>query len=189
LLYLQSTRFSEAQQFTVFIKEHDHYADILEEIIKSHPKSVDILSAGLASRYEFIVDLIELGIPVRVLIQGGGVAIDKEDSIRSRSMIDSILHSSTQDAHRYLEIRESTRIVSLRAIIIRHERFNQSSAIVSWYIYSNGGKIIGSRNPAIMVFGTNRDAHPILNFAIKEFNDAWDSSESNVILPAKGDQN
>jgi hypothetical protein len=89
-----------------------------------------------------------------------------------------------QEVCRYLEIRSSNFVVTLRAILATHKDPARSFALVSWYTYDATGALLGHANPCIFVDGATRDGHTLLQHVSDFFDERWDACSGRELQPA-----
>lgn len=177
LLYLQLDRRAQSTQAIVVSKEQDAYRDFLVSARASEVASIDIISAGISARYQFIQEALSCRVPVRVLIQGKNCAVDKADAERCDSFIELIERQIPKELKHLFEVRSALSIVSLRALILRQKSGSVGKAVISWYTYDGAGKVAGHLNPSIILDEGARYLDPLRWFVALEFDKEWETAE------------
>lgn len=185
ILYVTLSMSRKDLPFDVYTRENDFYSELLNKIKRDRPESVHIMSAGLSSRYQFIMNLLELHVPLRILIQVEDIAIDKTDAKRVYSFLDVITRTLPALADKYLEVRAMKNIVSMRAIIVNYRKVSDTKLTLSWYTYDYQNKVLGHYNPSLILNGISSKTEFLYEFAIQEFNKCWEIAKDRVIFPSK----
>lgn len=183
---MPTTRQSSKATFQTLVgRERDLQEDFLAAIRQDRPESIDIISAGLSSRYQTVVDLLELSLAVRILVQSRSIAIDRIDVGRMPTIINTLLRSLATTAQANLEIRGSTCVVTLRAMLARHSGNEYKRGILSWYTYDATQRVMGHNNPALLLESTTEGGVALLRFAAAIFARDWRASQENVLYPKR----
>lgn len=185
LLYLSIHRPPPAGPYHICAMERDYYPKLMENVSKRHPESIEMVSAGLSSRYQLITDLLDFQIPTRVLVQTEDIAVDKSDARRLHTMIDSICRSTSEKCLTYLEIRAMSSIASVRSIVVNRKTAEDTLCLISWYTYGASKKIMGQKSPCIAVDGKSIEGRFLIDFARRSFADNWEASMDRIVFPKK----
>ena len=136
---------------------------------------MQLLSAGVVSRRELIIDCLKANVPVQLAVQNPHYSVSRSQEISAIKALHDICEQIESDgiAEGLLQIKMYDDHASVRLTIL--EDLNDKYYIIlGWYTYmSNSSTIHGSPHPSLLVSG--HDEKPILRFATKEFKQKWDS--------------
>lgn len=91
----------------------------LDGFIRELPvRHVDILGAGLSTRYTLVARLAVEGTRVRVLIQNSNAAIDKHDGRRLNSMLIKLGDNVPEDSRANVEVVSYRNPATVRAVVL-----------------------------------------------------------------------
>ena len=155
IIYFLIQRSLTQEPFGYF--DEAEYQDKIRTIIRQEsPGRLDIISAGLISRYSLIVDALKSGLKVRVLVPAFDVAIDRRVPGYISKALQLIWNSIDNDQKQKFEVWSYDYPPTLRAVIIADKKLRPVIGFVGWYRYekdksTNNIFIRGSENPTFFV--------------------------------------
>lgn len=160
----------------IFLEDLALQNKIIEILKMERIQSIDIISAGLASRTGLIPEILAKGYKVRLLAQHPEAAIDKQDGWRVRDSISVIRHLKSEEVLQNLTIKYCLNPVSVRAMILHGKPFAYSYAVIGWYTYHEAGrKVKGRGNPSLFVSTASLEGRELITFAQQVFDKSWNS--------------
>ncbi len=150
----------EQIEMDVIVKDNQIPALVEEISERIKPSEVIVLSSGLTTRQEMIVNLIKKGIRVQSLIQDPETALDEMDKTRIQTALNWI--RTHTDNSKLFDPRFHYNISTVRAIIINAADTNVKHIFVSWYVYSEKNSTIrGDANPTIYCTSESKQGEKI----------------------------
>lgn len=170
---------SGATSLSIYYPESKAQTETIDLIKKHKIKKIQLLTSGIISRRELILDcLLKERISVDLAIQSPRLCVSESEKATITKSLKDILSQIKNDefAKRNFRIRFYEDKASLRACILKNAKGESAYAFVSWYVYSKSNSTVhGSPNPSILISDTKNE---LMNFADEEFLSKWQSGKS-----------
>jgi hypothetical protein len=160
----------------VFRSEAELQTEIKRLITAKDIHKVQLISAGVVSRRELIVDCLRAKVSVQLVVQNPDICVSNIEKITTIKALHDIVAQVESDklANTDLQIRFYNDRASMRLIILKDRTDLSACAFLGWYTYLEQNTLIqGSTYPSLFVQGS--DGEPLLRFANKEFTRKWES--------------
>lgn len=128
-------------------------------------RHVDILGAGLSTRYTLIARLASDGVRVRAFVQNPSAAIDEKDGNRFQDLLIKLRDNIPSDCRMNAEIIAYSSPATVRAVVLYNARRHCLGALLSWYTYEGrSNAITADAWPVIWASPSSSEGRELLAF-------------------------